>query len=365
MRLLIATPLYPPELGGPATYSKILEEELPKHGITVALVKFTDVKRYPKGIRSLLYFFTLLRAGKDADLIFALDPVSTGLPSLMAAKLLRKPLVLKIVGDYAWEQGKQRFGISSSLDMFVRERQHSPLVRLFQQVQTYVAKEAKTVIVPSEYLKGIIEHWGVANDRITVIHNAVTKENAGTLPKDLPQKRPRIISVGRLVPWKGMGGLIDAVADARQKIPDATLIIAGEGPDRNDLEAYAKARLRDGYQFTGSLDNGEVHALLASADMLVLNSSYEGLSHLLIEAMIEGTPTIATAVGGNGEVITDGVDGMLVPHGDRTALADAIVALATEEGLAERLHFAAKESSKRFSVKTMIEQTSKILTENV
>lgn len=361
MRLLIATPLYPPELGGPATYSKILEEELPRIGIQTALVKFTDVKRYPPGIRTLLYFWTVLRAGKDADLIYALDPVSTGLPAMLAARLLRKPFAVKIVGDYAWEQGKQRFGISAPLDLFVRERQHAPMVRLFQRIQTRVAQTASVVVVPSLYLKGIVTAWGIDSEKIEVIHNAVTKESAGTLPEDLPKKRPRIVTVGRLVPWKGIGGLIDAVATARERIPDLSLVIAGDGPDRSDLESYASARLGDGYRFTGAVGNAEVLALLSSADMLVLNSSYEGLSHLLIEAMMTGTPTIATAVGGNAEVIEDGVDGILVPYGDRAKLAEAIVRVATEDDLALKLHEAAKISSARFTVKKMVASTSETL----
>ena len=357
MRLLIATPLYPPELGGPATYSKILEEEMPARGMQTALVKFTDVKRYPKGIRSLVYFWTILRAGKDADLILALDPVSTGLPALLASMMLKKPFALKVVGDYAWEQGKQRFGIASSLDEFVLERHHAPIVVLFQRVQAFVASRACCVIVPSEYLKGIVETWGIEKDRIVVIPNAVSREAKGTLPEGLPRKRPRVVSVGRLVPWKGMGGLIDAVASARADLADMTLVIAGDGPDRADLESYARARLSDGYAFTGAIDNGQVHALLASADVLVLNSSYEGLSHLLIEAMTAGTPTIATAVGGNSEVITDGVDGLLVPYGDANALTAALVRVTSEDGLAERLHHAAKESSERFTVKKMADAT--------
>ena len=107
-RLVVATPLYPPDLGGPATYSYLLEQELPKRGITIELVKFADVRHLPKLVRYLAYFFNVLKALRTKDAVLALDPVSVGLPSMLAARVARKPLFLKVGGDYAWEQGTQR-----------------------------------------------------------------------------------------------------------------------------------------------------------------------------------------------------------------------------------------------------------------
>jgi glycosyltransferase involved in cell wall biosynthesis len=361
MRLLVATPLYPPELGGPATYVKLLEQGFQGKGIHIAIAKFASVRRYPKLLRHLVYCVLLIRAGKDADLILALDPVSTGLPALLAATVLRKPFVLKIGGDYAWEQGRQRFGVTAPLDIFVQERQHSFGVLVLQKIQTYVARRARLVIVPSNYLKGIVHAWGIPEESIRIIFNAVSATEVGAIPQSAMLPRPRIVSVGRLVPWKGMGGLIDAMTMVREACPTASLTIVGDGPDRANLEAYAAARLGHTFSFTGAVLHEEVLAIFREADILVLNSTYEGLSHLLIEAQIMGTPTIATQVGGNGEVITDGVDGILVQSGDRTALSDAIVLLARDTALAARFHENAKNSSTRFSVASMLDETEAVL----
>src|SRR3989339_1894470 len=103
-KILIATPLYPPDIGGPATYAKTLEIELPKRGLVVSIVSFSSVRHLPKGFSHLAYFFKLLKAAWRADLIFALDPISVGLPAHAVSKLLGKPLYVKIVGDFAWEQ---------------------------------------------------------------------------------------------------------------------------------------------------------------------------------------------------------------------------------------------------------------------
>ncbi len=108
MRLLIATPLYPPDVGGPATYAKILEETLPSRGIAVTVVSFGSVRHLPSGVRHLRYFLNVLSVARKADIVLALDPVSVGLPALLAVRLLRKRFAVKVVGDFAWEQYMQR-----------------------------------------------------------------------------------------------------------------------------------------------------------------------------------------------------------------------------------------------------------------
>ena len=102
-----------------------------------------------------------MRAGRSADLFLALDPVSVGFPATLVSLLLRKPLVVKIVGDYAWEQGTQRFGITDTLDDFVVKPARHPFVLLLRSTQRMVARRAKHIIVPSAYLKRIVTAWGI------------------------------------------------------------------------------------------------------------------------------------------------------------------------------------------------------------
>lgn len=366
MRLLIATPLYPPEPGGPATYARILEAELPKRDVQVAVLKFNDVRRYPKLLRHIAYFVLVLRALRDADAVLALDPVSVGFPTMLAAKLLNKPFFVKVVGDYAWEQGSQRFGVRIPLDEFVRTKHVPVQVAFLRKVQTFVASGARTVIVPSEYLKGIVTTWGIDPERVTVVYNAMHKEAAGELALAVrSHTRPRVVSAGRLVPWKGMPGVIAAMVMVRSDHPEAILAIAGDGPDRNSLEAYSHARLGSSGLILGALSHADTLALIEDADVFVLNSTYEGLSHLLIEALALGKPVVATAVGGNPELIEDGVNGLLVPVNDPDTLAQAIAHLLATPAHRERLARSAKESAKRFSVEAMIDGTVAALSENV
>ena len=361
MKVLLATPLYPPDSGGPATYAKLLVEQYDE----IILVKFGDVRHLSSGIRHIAYFWRVLQAGKRADIIFALDPVSTGLPALIAARILGKPFVVKIVGDYAWEQGTQRYGIQATLDEFVKQERTPFAVACLRVVETFVARSATKIIVPSTYLKGIILAWSkkISPDRISVIYNSIELPPLAH-PTDAKASASKILSVGRLVPWKGMDRLVDAVEEVRKELPSVTLQIVGDGPDKHMLMEKGEKQLGDAITFTGALSHAEVLVLMQSATLYVQNSSYEGLSHQLIEALKLGKAIVATDVGGNPELIQDTVNGLLIPFGtedeNREALVSSLKRLLEDDALRARLGACAKESSQKFEVSIMIRQTREL-----
>jgi len=329
MKLVIATPLYPPEIGGPATYAKILVDELPKRGIEVEVVKFSNVRHLPKIVRHYAYYRRVLKVARFADAVLALDPVSVGLPAMLAAKKAKKPFVVKIVGDYAWEQGQQRFGVTESIDEFVINTRVSAAVRILRKVQTRIAAAATWVIVPSEYLKKIVTAWGIAPENIKVIYNGIV------LPTNIEAhtKSPEeflIVSSGRDVPWKG-------------------------------FEAIKRVAKREhGWRFflAHGLSHSEALGWVKAADVFVLNSQYEGLAHALIEAMMLGTPVVATCVGGNPELVRDGETGLLVPPNDDDALRSALMKIAMDPVSAHTRALSAQERARHFSVETMIKATA-------
>jgi glycosyltransferase involved in cell wall biosynthesis len=161
--------------------------------------------------------------------------------------------------------------------------------------------------------------------------------------------RPLVVTAGRLVPWKNIDGIIDAIF--LQAGP--SLVVVGDGPLRVPLVHHANKKMAGQAVFTGLLSHGDTLSVMKAADVFILNSSYEGLSHLLIEALMLGVPIIATRVGGNPEVIQDGENGLLVPVGDTKALSSALERILTDTDLRKRLSEGAHDSIKRFSVETM------------
>ncbi len=366
MKILIATGLYPPDIGGPATYTKMLEEHLPKQQYTLIIVPFGSVRHYPKIIRHLVYLWKVLRAGRGCTLYYALDPVSVGVPVYFAHLLTGKPYLMRIAGDYAWEQGQQRFGITETLDEFLTHSSHSILVRMLQAIQTFVAKRAAAVIVPSKYMRGVVSTWGVSSDRIkriySALHPLVVHESRDLLRKQCEYTGIVITTAGRLVPWKGMGLLIEILPELRKRLGEVTLVIIGDGPLETELKERAVRFGMSAYvRFLGRMPKDTLGAAIVASDVFVLNTSYEGMSHQLIEVMDIGVPVVATSVGGNPELVEDGVSGCLVPYNDAEVLTAAIVKVVSDGTFREGLIKRARERTRAFARETVVAELGMFL----
>ncbi|HUQ30345.1 MAG TPA: glycosyltransferase family 4 protein [Candidatus Paceibacterota bacterium] len=358
MKLVLATPLYPPEIGGPATYAKVLEEGLPKRGIEVELVKFSDVRHLSKFFRHLVYTYRVWSKARHADMVFVQDTVSCGLPALIAARLARVPLVVRVPGDYAWEQGRQRFGVTDTIDLF-QEQRYGVRVSLLRLVQRTVVRHADRVVVPSRYFAYLVSGWGVAPTKLHVIYNGIK------LPLPNPQVPqhapvPSIVSAGRLVEWKGIQGLIGLL----KLLPEWHLIVVGEGPMRSSLQKQAQETgVADRVRFTGSLAPELLIGWYQAATAFVLNTSFESFSFQIAEAMAAGIPIIATEIGSIPELIEDRKEGVLVRPNDLKALKEAVESVRAQPELWQRRVLAAKEKAEMFSIDRTLDTLVPVLQE--
>jgi len=370
MRILLATPLLPPDIGGPATFAHSLITALPKRGVEISIAHFGKVRKLPPGIRHFAYFFMLWRLSRGCDAILALDPFSVGFPAALVARLRKKTFLLRVAGDFAWEQGMNRFGVEILLDEFVRSKPKHPIVRLFAATERYVARTAKRIIVPSAYFKRVIERWGIESQKIEVIYSAVEDIKVGgrkdILRGILQFDGKFIMSSGRLVPWKGFEALIEIVPRLLKKFPKLKLMIAGSGPDLSKLEKLIeKMKLENNVVLAGGLPREILLRYLKAADLFVLNTGYEGFSHQILEVLSVGVPVITTSVGGNTEVIEDGRNGLLVPYNNRKALEHAIVRLLGNEAEGAAMVAAGKKTAAAFSEARMVEEVERFLKRNV
>ncbi len=369
-RVLVATGLFPPRTGGPATYSALLLEELPRHGVDVTIADFGRLLRLPKIIRHCAYFFLLLKKGRYCDILFAQDPVSTGVPAAIAAIILQKPFVLKIVGDYAWEQSVQRFGVSDLLEDFL-EKKYGWRAELLKKLERWCGRRARVILVPSRYLKKIVARWGILENRIVVIYNsfdasAITLFSHKEARKTLNLAGTVFISAGRLVPWKGFEMLIQAMARAREKIPDLKCLIIGDGPERKNLELQiAHCKLRDAVTLLGAVAHDRLLLYFRAGDVFVLNTGYEGFSHTILEAMASGIPVITTPAGGNPELIEHKKTGLLGEYNREAAFLKAIETLFSfSEGERRGIIRNAQRKAREFTCDRMIQETAQLLISN-
>jgi glycosyltransferase involved in cell wall biosynthesis len=170
---------------------------------------------------------------------------------------------------------------------------------------------------------------------------AVTVRYGLPTPGPPPARDPgstagRLLAVGRLVPQKGFDVLVDAMPEIRRRHPRAHLAIAGDGPGRDALARRIDARgLGAAVELLGQRD--DIRRLMRDADVLVHPARWEGFGLVLLEAMREALPIVATGVSAIPEVVADGVSGVLVEPDDPRALAAAVVRVLDDPGHAQRL----------------------------
>jgi glycosyltransferase involved in cell wall biosynthesis len=264
---------------------------------------------------------------------------------------------MKIVGDEAWERSVRRGWTKDNFEDF-QQRCQSWQAELLKRHRSWVVRQANKVIVPSQYLANWVVKWGVPTEKIAVIYNAVEIPD-GVEPLSIPLKTPvKAVTVGRLVPWKQVDGLIEAL----REIPELGLVVVGNGPERPRLERIAQELgVLGRVYFAGQRSKRETLSLMAACDLFVLNSTYEGLPHTVLEAMALGLPVIATAVGGTPEVVRDGETGLLIHSGNR-ALEKTLYALVTDEKTRRRLGEKAKKwVREHMSLQVMVTSTEKVL----
>lgn len=368
MKILLVSGIFPPDHGGPASYVPTIAKGLQQQGHEViAVVTLSDrvdhddrhygfpvVRLRRTRIRLFRWLQTIREIGRlsrQADVVYLNGLVLEG---ILAAKFLaRRPAVVKVVGDLIWEKARNSGTCNLELDEF--QRVPLPLrCRILRDLQGWYTALADAVITPSSYLAGIVTGWGVDTSRIHVVYNAVVLSPA-TRSQVVPSHQD-LITVARLVPWKGLVDLIEVTGDLGLR-----LRIVGDGPLRGELEALAQQRGAM-VSFAGHVAHNRIPDEIRSAQLFVLNSSYEGLPHIVLEAKAAGVPVLASSAGGTPETIHHGVDGWLVPVNDKVALAAAIQRLLGDDAArAELAQAGLRQVHEQFSFAAQLAATAAVL----
>jgi glycosyltransferase involved in cell wall biosynthesis len=370
LHILIVTGIFPPDIGGPASYVPVIAEKLYKRGHKVIVVTLSDSidqndKSFPfqvlrirrnifKPWRWLCTILILIRVGLKADVMYV---NGLALESSLANIILRRPLVLKIVGDWAWERASNLGWVADNFEVFQKTR-YQKKVQILKALRSWWTRRADIIIVPSQYLGKWVSKWGTPKEKLVVIYNAVGSLKAIHAVEVPLAFSVNVVTAGRLVPWKQ----IDKVIEAITRLEDVGLVIIGDGPHKEHLKKITRVLgATSKVHFAGQKSSEDTMALMAACDLFVLNSTYEGLPHVVLEAMGLGLPVVATDVGGTPEVIRDGLNGLLVPPLDDEALSWAISKLLFSPEARQRLGDAARRSIGRFTFDQMFEETEAIL----
>ncbi|MBD2296775.1 glycosyltransferase family 4 protein [Anabaena sphaerica FACHB-251] len=256
-----------------------------------------------------------------------------------------------------WSYGAMEFakekGIPGLLEvnspLITEQAKHRGLIDVdsAEKVARRVFQAATALIAVSEEVKTYLMNY-VDSSKVHVIPNAVNPERFSTINTSTQSENFTVGFVGTLKPWHGLPILTEAFARLHQKVPNARLLIVGDGPERENIEAELSARGLDAdTQFTGAVNPDQVPEFLAKMDVAVApypaQSDFYFSPLKVYEYMAAGLPVVVSGIGQLVDLIEPGVNGILCPPGDAIALADALEKLWRSPELRQNLGQAARQ----------------------
>jgi glycosyltransferase involved in cell wall biosynthesis len=311
VNVTLITGIFPPDIGGPATFIPKFARYLQSRNHTVRVITLADqpklkVKKDFKVVRLrrriflplrfFIVFLKVLTLSSDTTLF------ANGLHEEVGISILlrRRKAIAKIVGDPIWERARNKGETNLSIDEFNKQ----PLKKKYsfqRKLLVFALNRFLLVTCPSKELCALVANWGVTRPTV-FIGNGVNLDFA----YKPHEKEFDLICVSRLVSWKNIERHVEIAAALRLKI-----LVVGSGPLEKELKNLA-VKLNCEATFTGEKSGEEVRQLMGRSKVFILLSTYEGMSFALLEAMANGLPSIVSNIPANKEVITHGREGLVI-----------------------------------------------------
>lgn len=375
MKICITSPIFPPDLGGPAVYVPSLARYLAEQGHQVKVIAFCesqDHEGYPFEVitiprcwlpfRYLRSFWSILKHTRQDDLIYVNEHLA--LVVALAGRILGKVMVERICVDGTWEIS-HRLGWHQDMITEYIHKKYGFKVWLARRLQNLWWSWMKYIIAPSRFLEKVALHYGVPRQRVRQINNAYHGPEEISISREAAREKlgvdpdeKMILTICRLMIWKGVDGIIEALADMP---PDHKLHVVGDGDEMQNWTGLARRMgLEDRVFFKGNVPYELIPAYLKAADVFVLNSKYEGLSHTLLEVMWAGLPAVVTGVCGNPELVENSVNGFTVPVDRPDAIRDKVLEILNNPALARNFQERSREKAKDFARTKIFQETEEL-----
>ncbi|QQG45478.1 MAG: glycosyltransferase [Candidatus Sungiibacteriota bacterium] len=324
-RLLIATPLYPPQLGGPALYAENLSREFRSQGLGVSVVSFGRFLKYPTLIRHLFYLLSLVKRAKNADLIFSLDYFSVGAPAALISFLYKKPLVIRLEGDFLWESFVERTRNDVTLPQFYTlPMPLSWKERVIKFISSWVMHRADALVFSSDWRRKMVEQaYGLDKNKTAIVQNVQEQMGASA---GLTRK-PVILWAGRMLYLKNLYRLIRAFT--KSGLRDYELHLVGDGPEKERLQEFVKENKISRVKFLTPVPHDPLLKKIQEASVFLLPSFSDVGPNVIAEAWALGTPFVMTQESGLKEYVGDSA--VLVNPLSEDDIAQKLVMLAKKD----------------------------------
>ena len=373
MNILITAGIFPPDIGGPASFVPKISNFLIENGHNVKIICLAEVENnhtednldvirikrsHSLPIRWVKTIYQIVKNGKKSDLIFV---NGLGMESTIANLILKKQLIRKIVGDPVWERAYNKKRTTESFDEF-QNNKHSFLIEVQKLLRNWSINSAEIVITPSDHLKSFVSGIGFSN-KILKINNGVDItdiKRANESKVDI-----NLIIISRLVVQKNINIVIEAMKLLDNK--NLKLSIIGEGGEFSKLEGLIHdLNLQNRVQLLGKIDNNKISQFLLTADIFIQASDYEGLPHSVLEAINYEVPILSTEAGGCKDLLNDGERGFIIPMPpDKKVIAENISFIIKNKAEATKRADEAKAFiNKKYNFLVQANQYMKIFQQN-
>ncbi|MCS7365610.1 MAG: glycosyltransferase family 4 protein [archaeon GB-1867-035] len=367
---IVASQMYPDNIGGAEIFTFRIASELSKRGYEVYIVAFEGEKFKRKKIGNLILYGTaskklakiikeksklltrimmtyhLMKIKPDICIAVMLHSV---IPAYIYSKIFRKKLIIRYSGGdvHLLLTGEKR------LVRYVKEY-------LVAKIFFTLIKDKVIQIALSRDMKRDLLKLGAKSDKIILIPNPIDKE----FFKIEPNYEGNVIGfLGRLIERKGIRTLIEAFKMLTEKFEDLKLILIGDGPLRKSIVKEIKnTKLESKITITGYKPYSEIPKMLEKLSIFVLPSHYgEGLSNALLQAMAAKLPIITTKIRGATDLITHGYNGILISPREPGKLSEAIEKLLKDKSLARKLGRNAYKTAQKYSMEKIVKEYEKII----
>ncbi|MBM3261073.1 glycosyltransferase [Candidatus Kaiserbacteria bacterium] len=329
MRILITTGIFEPESGGPATYAPRLAALFVEKGIEVTVATYSDMAdtqkdgSYPfklvrvvrgnKFFNRIRFFFACYAHMRWCDVVYTLDWFAAGLPVTLAAWVVGKPYIVRIGGDYAWEQKYLESGAPplSLKDFYVRRIHRQGIYAIYFFVIRAILRSAVHIVFNSESQRALYAHYyNLRFDATSVIANPISRDNLASITRGIPTKE--IVYWGRLIEMKNVSSLIRAFAQAALPF-EYTLSIIGDGPQKELLQTLInELQIANRVNMLPAMPRAAALERVKDARAFVLPSWTDISPNQVYEAIAIGLPSIITQE--NYLPIRDQFPEMIDPH---------------------------------------------------
>jgi len=335
-KILIATGIWMPDVGGPATYGWNTAEKLTERGFKVGVVTYGKKSKIKEGFevrvvnrglnklfRFFLYFLKVLKEARGAEIIYALDATAAGLPAALAAMILRKKFLIRVGGDLLWERAAEGgFFEESDKDFYEKGNYLKYKPKLFKVIR-FVLGRAKRVFVPAQSLKEIyIKFYGIGSEKIEILPNVFKKKTDEDKRNYEAGIEKKIVFAGRLVKYKNLERLIEVINGFKvnpSEIQDkfhgvnpseierkfhgvklkVKLLIVGEGPEEENLKSKVKSLgLKNGVEFLGRISRDELREVVKNSAVGISVAWTEYNPNFILECLSLGKPVLLSRENG-------------------------------------------------------------------